>query len=97
VKGRAEYKKENQWGTICNEGFNNITADIFCKFLSPISYFVNWTTAGPYLYRPRTYIINGVVKPIFMSNVSCFGNETSLDQCKYNKRCMHSEDVVITC
>lgn len=42
-EGRALYYNGSQWGTICDDNFNQTTADLFCRSLNPRFGVVNWT------------------------------------------------------
>lgn len=88
--GRLEIHYNGVWGTICRRNFNLNSANVACRSLGFI--------AASQLVRPTTST-NG---PIWLNNVQCFGNETSLEQCHHdgfgNQNCYyHYLDVGIQC
>lgn len=50
LQGRAEYYNGIHWGTICDDHFNLIAADVFCRSLNPRFGAVSWTNAGKLSY-----------------------------------------------
>ncbi|MFK0570077.1 hypothetical protein [Endozoicomonas sp.] len=89
VIGRAEVwlPAQKQYGTICNEGFDDIDASQFCQELS----------FGAGLVETRPCPGTG---PLALGNVECRGNETTFRDCLYDKpsdHCTHEQDVVVRC
>lgn len=80
-----------RWGTVCNIGWGESDAQVACRQLG----FVNVSSALSSSFRM------GANSPIYLSNVRCFGNETSLLGCPQDtigsNNCMHSQDVAIVC
>jgi len=54
-------------------------ADVFCRSFNPRFGAVSWTSVGNLPYNRSSDFSDGVNKPILMDDVSCSGNETSLD------------------
>ena len=89
--GRVEVYLRGQWGTICSEGWSIEDALVVCRMLGFPS-----ASRG---------VVNGVygqgTGPIWMSNVNCRGNESSLADCAYkglnNTSCTHSQDAGLVC
>ncbi|GIL55412.1 hypothetical protein Vafri_10963 [Volvox africanus] len=100
VSGRLEVCLFLQWGSVCDDDWNNADANVACKQLG---YSSGMTIA-------RAAAITGVsrVNPgplnmsIWLSNVDCTGTETSLMSCKSRSSlgqtaCTHQEDAGVVC
>jgi hypothetical protein len=74
-------------------------ADVFCRSFNPRFGAVSWTNATALPYTRAKDFYDGYQKPILMDDVSCTGNEDSLNQCSYKSvsNCYHGEDVIVTC
>ena len=80
-----------EWGTVCDDGWDTADATVVCKqlgFHSPA--------------RTRISAIYGQgTGPIWLSRVSCFGNESNLFECAQlnisTKNCTHSDDAAVEC
>ncbi|XP_032443366.1 immunoglobulin superfamily member 1-like [Xiphophorus hellerii] len=89
--GRIEVYYNNSWGTVCNDGWDMNDAHVACRQLGcgPATSTSIWGVFGP------------GTGPIWLDEVACLGNETSLSECQYNgsetHNCGHSKDVVIFC
>lgn len=89
--GRIEVYYNNSWGTVCNDGWDMNDALVACRQLGcgPATSTSIWGVFGP------------GTGPIWLDEVACLGNETSLSECQYNgsetHNCGHSKDVVIFC
>ena len=90
--GRLEVCNDNQWGTVCDDIFGVPDATVACRQLG-------FTPAGSLVLR-NTRTPDGRGK-IWLDNVQCVGNETSIFNCPANNlgshNCRHSEDVGVTC
>ena len=89
--GRVEIYNDGEWGTVCDDGWDNADATVACRQLG----FHSSVSA----YGSATY---GQGKgPIVLSKLSCIGNETSLTDCgKFSvgtKNCTHSNDAAVYC
>ena len=89
--GRVEVYYNGEWGTVCDDGWDNADATIVCRqlgFHSPAR-----------AYRLATY--GQGTGPIWLSRLSCFGNESSLFECGQfdvgTKNCTHSDDASVYC
>jgi len=89
--GRLEIKYNGVWGTVCDDSFDNADARVACFMLG---YDRELGVEIGNQYGPGTGII-------WMDDVACFGNESSLANCRHNgwgrHNCGHSEDVSISC
>ncbi|XP_051543862.1 deleted in malignant brain tumors 1 protein-like [Myxocyprinus asiaticus] len=89
--GRVEVLHNDQWGTVCTDYWDTKDAEVVCKELGCP------TGAEAKKY---TYFGQGS-GPIWMDNVQCMGNETSLKDCSLNgwgtHNCTHVNDAGIIC
>ncbi|XP_052789120.1 deleted in malignant brain tumors 1 protein-like [Mya arenaria] len=91
-EGRLEVFYNNAWGTVCDDSFSNKAAKIVCDQLGVT--YVKALLGQPGKYGPGT-------GPIWLDDVNCFGNETTLPQCRHSdfgvNDCDHTEDVGVVC
>lgn len=86
--GRVEVLRNNQWGTVCGDGFDMTEAAVICRQLgcgTPVE--VKGFGSG--------------VGHIWMDNVQCTGSESSLMNCQSNgwglNNCVHEQDAGVVC
>ncbi|XP_037722831.1 uncharacterized protein LOC119555492 isoform X2 [Drosophila subpulchrella] len=89
-EGRLEVKHHGVWGSVCDDDFNLKAAQVACNSMG---------FYGPAKIEKNIYGIgNG---PIWLDQVMCFGNETSIDLCNHwnwgESNCNHTEDVALRC
>ncbi|XP_078659038.1 scavenger receptor cysteine-rich domain superfamily protein-like [Branchiostoma floridae x Branchiostoma belcheri] len=79
------------WGTVCHNRFNMDDADVVCRMLG----YPNATQV-----RNDAYFGQGT-GPIYMDDLRCDGNETSLFNCSYAgwtfHDCDHGQDAGVVC
>ena len=87
--GRVEIYRNGVWGTVCDDHWTEINAQVVCQqlgFGDPASVDTD-VPAG--------------TGPILMDNVNCSSDQTSLLACSHNgfenHNCDHMEDVGIIC
>lgn len=88
-QGRVEVYFDGEWGTICDDGWDILDAQIVCRQLG-------------FLFAEKAKIAaffgegNGEV---FMDEVTCTGTERTLFDCQYSMHhnCLHSEDAGVVC
>ncbi|XP_019616170.1 PREDICTED: deleted in malignant brain tumors 1 protein-like isoform X2 [Branchiostoma belcheri] len=89
--GRLEVYHAGQWGTVCDDNFGLVEANVACRQLG---------FTGALASQPTAHYGQGT-GPIWMDDVKCVGNETSLHQCDIREwgshNCDHSEDIGIIC
>ncbi|KAI6656892.1 hypothetical protein LOD99_16194 [Oopsacas minuta] len=90
-EGRLEVLYNGTWGTVCDDRFSIVDAQIACKQLGYL---------GAVRVYPRSYYGSGT-GDIILDNVVCRGSEQLLSQCLhhdfYVTDCSHGEDVGIVC
>ncbi|CAN9500192.1 unnamed protein product [Ophioblennius macclurei] len=90
-EGRVEVFINNQWGSVCDDGWNDLNAAVVCRQLG---------YTGAAKARSMAYFGEGQ-GPIHLDNVRCLGTETSLGQCAADGQnghdCRHSEDAGVIC
>lgn len=89
--GRIEVSIDGvSWGTVCDDGFDSNDARVACKMLG---------YSGSDVIS-NTLTVDGT-GPIFLDDLACSGNETSLLYCNHrgwaSHNCGHSEDVGVSC
>ena len=92
-EGRVEVNYDGEWGTVCDNGWDDTDAGVVCRQLGYGSY-----GATPY---SNAYFGQGSGS-IILDNVTCTGSELTLDSCSHlgigvTKSCSHSEDVGVRC
>ncbi|VDI08633.1 Hypothetical predicted protein, partial [Mytilus galloprovincialis] len=90
--GRVEVLYNNTWGTVCDDYFDARAAQVVCRMLG-------YPSTGA-LSKSRAFYGRGTGQ-IWLDNVRCSGNETSLSQCQHAPmgvtNCHHTEDVGVIC
>eukprot|EP00057_Strongylocentrotus_purpuratus_P003810 XP_003727417.1 PREDICTED: neurotrypsin [Strongylocentrotus purpuratus] len=91
-EGRVEIFHEGQWGTVCDDSWDDSDARVVCRQLG-YSGDVGVAQSG------GTY--GGGSGPIFLDEVSCLGYESRLEYCSHdgwgNEDCSHGEDAGVHC
>ncbi|XP_019857971.1 PREDICTED: neurotrypsin-like, partial [Amphimedon queenslandica] len=92
-EGRLEICYRNSWGTVCDDGWSNFSAQVVCRQLG-------FRATGAY-YRGEAFFGRGTGN-IVLDDVSCVGIETALyRQCHHRPPlvhdCTHNEDVGVVC
>ena len=93
--GRLEVLHNEEWGTVCDDGFNQQAADLVCWHL-----MMGCSTGfGNNLEGGSQSSWSG--QPIWLDEVSCNGGESSLKECTSEDwgehNCMPSENVAVSC
>ncbi len=92
-EGRVEVFVDGTWGTVCDDNWDLIEAEVVCRQLG----FVGAESAnGGALFGP-----GNADQPIFLDDLSCNGEEGSLLQCPSSgigvTNCEHDEDAGVVC
>ncbi|XP_025760644.1 deleted in malignant brain tumors 1 protein-like [Oreochromis niloticus] len=89
--GRVEINLNNSWGTVCNDGWDLNDAEVVCRQLS----------CGSALEVPQSAHFGAGTGQIWLDNVMCSGNESSLTECQHSgfgsNRCEHGQDAAVIC
>nr|XP_020510045.1 uromodulin-like isoform X1 [Labrus bergylta] len=89
--GRVEVYHDGWWGTVCDDAWDLSDANVVCRQLD----------CGP----PRSALLNAAFGqgsgPIWLDDVGCSGNETSITECRHPglgvHNCNHFEDASVVC
>ena len=94
MSGRLEVYYRGQWGTACDNEFNNNAAMVVCQQLG-----FNPGPAGAFAV-PSAHFGQGT-GPIWLNGVSCNGLEPNITSCQHNafglNYCDHSKDIGVIC
>ena len=70
--GRVELYYNGIWGTVCDDGWNDIDADIVCRQLG-------FGSSGTAVIGPNNF--GKGLGPVWLDDVTCTGNEFTLASC----------------
>lgn len=91
-EGRLEIFHNNQWGTVCHDGFNTDDGIVACRQLGYTG-FVKYQCCGQLGGRGTG--------PIWLEGIACNGSEYNLLDCSNkgwnNTNCGHHEDIGLVC
>ncbi|KAM7134319.1 LOW QUALITY PROTEIN: scavenger receptor cysteine-rich domain-containing protein DMBT1-like [Macrochelys suwanniensis] len=89
--GRVEVLHHQQWGTVCDDGWDITEAGVVCRQLG----------CGTALSAPRGARFGQGSDPIWLDDVNCTGTETALSECRAqpwgDNNCHHREDASAVC
>ncbi|XP_038614782.1 scavenger receptor cysteine-rich domain-containing group B protein [Tachyglossus aculeatus] len=90
-QGRVEILHNGSWGTVCDDDWDLVDANVVCRQLG----------CGPALPGPAALAFGQGRGPILLDNVDCEGREAALSQCGSHgwgvHNCYHYEDVAVVC
>ena len=91
-EGRVEVYYNNNWGTVCHNGWDIRDAHVVCRMLG-----------YPYAISSKTSAYYGAGSgPVWMSGLDCTGRESNISDCYHNgfttsAHCSHSYDAGVMC
>ena len=90
--GRVEVYYNGEWGTVCDDGWDDTDAGVVCRQLG-------FGSSGKAIASAGFGQGSG---PIWLNNVTCNGNEITLARCDHlgvgdNGNCSHSRDASVIC
>ncbi|KAG1673972.1 hypothetical protein FOA52_015728 [Chlamydomonas sp. UWO 241] len=102
AQGRLEIWHNLDWGTICDNFFTRVNADVACRQLHYHAGHLVCSGAGSMLNQDP---YQGPVDPraIWLAGMDCYGDEMLLSDCTrnawghYGVQCTHANDVVLRC
>ena len=88
--GRVEIYRSGVWGTVCDDNWTIINAQVVCRQLG----YESSSASVDFNVPPGT-------GPIVMDNVNCSDSQNNILMCSHsglgNHNCDHTEDVGVTC
>ena len=91
-EGRVEVYFNNEWGTVCDDSWDDNDAEVVCRQLG-----LPTESARAY---PRAHFGEGTGN-ILLDDVHCTGAENSLGECEHSgwgiENCGHYEDAGVVC
>ncbi|KAM7134323.1 scavenger receptor cysteine-rich domain-containing protein DMBT1-like isoform 4-T11 [Macrochelys suwanniensis] len=89
--GRIEVLHNQQWGTVCDDGWNITDAGVVCRQLG----------CGTVLSAPGGARFGQGTGPIWLDEVNCTGTEAAISECRAKPwgkhNCHHGEDAGVVC
>ncbi|KAL5022242.1 hypothetical protein ScPMuIL_001397 [Solemya velum] len=93
-EGRIEIRYHGQYGTICDEKFDEAAARVICRMLG-------FDADGGVEIHNSTTFGQGRFEPIWIDKVVCDGSEQTLEDCELGRwgvnHCEHDKDVGVVC
>ncbi|XP_061599418.1 lysyl oxidase homolog 3B isoform X2 [Cololabis saira] len=90
-EGRVEVLKGSEWGTVCDDRWNLLSASVVCRELG-------FGSAKEAITGAR---MGQGMGPIYMNEAKCLGTEKSLWNCPFrnitSEDCKHVEDAAVRC
>ncbi|NXE85129.1 DMBT1 protein, partial [Cochlearius cochlearius] len=89
--GRVEVFHNQEWGTVCDDGWDLSDAVVVCRQLG----------CGEAISAPAGASFGRGLDPIWLDRVACIGGENALVECRARpwgvNRCTHEEDASVVC
>ncbi|KAM6364604.1 scavenger receptor cysteine-rich domain-containing protein DMBT1-like [Pluvialis apricaria] len=89
--GRVEVLHNQQWGTVCDNGWDLSDAEVVCRQMG----------CGAALSAPVSALFGPGSNPIWLGDVECTGAEATLSECRSRMgqpiNCHHGEDAGVVC
>ena len=91
-EGRVEVNYNSEWGTVCDNGWDDTDADVVCRQLG---FGSSGTANGSASFGQGS-------GPILLDSVTCSGSESTLASCGHlgvnvTRSCSHSKDAGVRC
>ena len=91
-EGRVEVNYNDEWGTVCDDGWDDTDAGVVCRQLG---FGSSGTAIGSASFGQGS-------GPILLDSVTCSGSESTLASCGHlgvgvTRSCSHSKDAGVKC
>jgi len=102
--GRVEVLHDNEWGTVCDDAFNNEACHVVCRqlgFRAGICLVDEPTEENGCINKMHHFTRANQSQRLWLDEVTCIGQEQSLAECRHNgwgkTNCGHKEDAGCMC
>ena len=96
IQGHVEILHNGEWGTICDDGFDDNAATVLCKMFNSSKY-----NSGKYSSAFKQKDSIRKAERIWLDELDCSNNASDIKDCEHNEwgneDCGHSDDVGIRC
>ena len=96
--GRVEIYHNGTWGTVCDDSWDINDTAVVCRMLG---FKYAWTAISFAVEITKDELDLYGTGPIWLDDVNCFGNESSLNECGHSgwlvHNCDHLEDAGVWC
>ena len=110
LEGRVEVCVSGSWGTVCDDFWGTVDAQVVCRQLgfsvagTCWNLLLSYVRCGCYdngagaIAHTNAFFGQGT-DPILLDDVACVGTESTLLSCRYSPidNCVHAEDAGVTC
>ena len=91
-EGRVEVNYNGEWGTVCDDGWDDTDAGVVCRQLG---FGSSGISIGSTIFGQGS-------GPIWLDSVTCTGSESSLARCAHlgvniKRSCNHGKDAGVRC
>ncbi|RDD36593.1 Neurogenic locus Notch protein, partial [Trichoplax sp. H2] len=90
--GAVQIFYNNEWGTVCNKGFDTLDGNVICRQLGYRRMLQQLNTSA---------LTSPVTGRIWLAGLTCYGYEVQVTECGHGgfgqTGCLHDRDVVLRC
>jgi hypothetical protein len=100
--GRLEVFHNNEWGTVCSDGFSHTAARVACRQIGFAGGDVAPLECSSQLNVQGKNLCGLSKQRVWLDDVTCIGNEDQITECPRlpwagSDKCAHSRDILVQC